>query len=167
MSSKSLVLFFISLLTSGLLSTSFSQQVAARLQQLTKEADVILTGKVTEQQSSWNQNKTRIITHTTIQVEDYIKGDNTGNIVVVNHLGGEVGDVGELYSHMPEFKNDEEVLLFLKKDKSNTGYQVYSGEDGKISIMNNPKTGEKVTALNIPVGVIKKQIRAIETRSNN
>ena len=162
MLTKYVRLFLWVFLLSGMLSTSFSQQVIAKIEQLTKGADVILTGKVTKQNSSWNQNKTRIITHTTVQVDGYLKGSNNENFVVVNHPGGEIGDVGEWYSHMPTFKNDEEVLLFLKKDKKSSGYHVYDGEEGKINIINDPRTGEKMTAFNIPVKTSKMQLRAIQ-----
>ena len=41
---------------------------------LSKGADVIITGKVTQQSSSWNDDNTRIYTKATIEVEEYLKG---------------------------------------------------------------------------------------------
>jgi hypothetical protein len=98
------------------------------------------------------------MTKTTIQVSEYLKGNGNSVSVVVNHPGGEVDGVGELYSHMPEFKNNEEVLLFLKKEKNSPDYKVFSGEDGKISIVRNEK-GEKVTPSNLSLGTLKLQIK--------
>jgi hypothetical protein len=136
---------------------SFSQE-ALKLQKLSGDADLILTGKVTKQQSGWTQDKSRIITYTTVTASDFIKGNSSQNSVVIVHPGGEIDGVGELYSHMPTFKDDEEVLLFLKKDKKSPDYSVLYGEEGKIALMNSP-SGEKVTASNIPVNMLKTQIQ--------
>jgi hypothetical protein len=144
----------------GLSFTSFAQQIKSELNDLSRGADVILTGKVTQQASSWNENKTRIYTHATIQVEEYLKGNNNGSSIVVTYPGGEVGDVGELYSHMPKFQDEEEVLVFLKKDEKNGSYKVFDGEDGKISVINDPKTGEKITTSNVRINSIKAQIKS-------
>ena len=143
----------------GIQFTGLSQSFKAEVKALAKGADVILTGKVTKQQSEWAQNKSRIITKTTIQVNEYIKGNGTNGFVVINHPGGEVDGVGELYSHMPEFKNDEEVLLFLKKDKKGTDYKVFAGEEGKISLLKN-KSGQIMTASKIPLNSLKAEIKS-------
>lgn len=135
-----------------------SQTFQSEIKSLSKGADIILTGKVTKQQSEWTHNKSRIMTRTTIQVDEYLKGNGNRNSIVVNHPGGEIDGVGELYSHMPEFNNDEEVLLFLKKEKNSPDYTVFSGEDGKISIVRNEK-GEKVTPSNLSISTLKVQIK--------
>ena len=67
----------------------------------------------------------------------------------VKYLGGEVGDVGELYSHMPVFKEKEDVLVFLKKNEQDKEYRILKGEEGKISVFADEKSGEKVTSSNI------------------
>ena len=139
--------------------TSFAQQIKTELKDLSKGADVILTGKVTQQASSWNEDKTRIYTQATIQVDEYIKGNNAGNTVTVKYLGGEVGEIGEMYSHMPRFEDKKEVLIFLKKDEKSTNYKVFNGENGKISVIGDPKTGEKVTTSNVQVSSLKAQIK--------
>jgi hypothetical protein len=91
-------------------------------------------------------------------VEEYLKGNTNEGSIVVTYLGGEVGDVGELYSHMPRFEDNEEVLVFLKKDEKSTDYKVFNGESGKISVVNDPQTGEKVTTSNVRINSIKAQI---------
>jgi len=150
-----LILFF-----GGFLFSSLAQNEMAVIKKLSKGADVILTGKVTKQNSSWNENKTRIYTKATLQVDEYLKGNNNVNSVEVVYPGGEVGDVGELYSHMPRFTNDEQVLVFLKKDQKNKEYKVLDGEEGKISVINDSKTGEKITSSNIKISHLKAQIKS-------
>jgi len=147
----------------GFSITSFAQLNSSEIKVLSEKADVILTGKVTQQASSWNENKTRIYTRTTIQVEDYLKGNHNGNTITVTSPGGEVGDIGEKYSHMPSFDNNEELLVFLKKDTKSTDYHVLNGEDGKINLITDPKTGETVTASNVKINAIKAQIKSYIT----
>ena len=147
------------ILVCGIYYTTFAQQMAVELKDLSVGADVIITGKVTQQSSSWNDDNTRIYTRATIQVEEYLKGINNGGSIIVTYLGGEVGEVGEMYSHMPRFEDQEEVLVFLKKDKKNSGYKVFNGENGKIGVIDDPKTGEKVTASNVQINSLKAQIK--------
>jgi len=139
--------------------TYLAQQMSSELQDLTIGSDVILIGQVTQQTASWNENHTRIYTKAIIQVDEYLKGNNTEGTVTVKYLGGEVGEIGEMYSHMPRFEDQEDVLVFLKKNETGSDYKVFAGEDGKIIIINDPKTGEKVTTSNVPLNSLKAQIK--------
>ena len=143
----------------GTYTANFGQQIASELNELSKGADVILTGKVTQQVSNWNENNTRIYTQATIQVAEYIKGNSAGNTVTVKYPGGEVGEIGEMYSHMPRFEDNEDVLVFLKKDDNND-YRVFSGTEGKINLIDDPQTGEKVTSSNLRINSLKAQIKS-------
>jgi len=153
-------LFFAIVIVISFYSTSFAQLTSSGVENMSKNADLILTGNVVEQNSSWNENNTRIYTQATIRVEEYLKGSNNSGLVIVSYLGGEVGDVGEMYSHMPRFENNEEVLVFLKKDDKNTNYKVVNGEEGKINVLMDPKTGEKVTTSNVQINMLKAQIKS-------
>ena len=159
MAIKSICGLYLSLFFCVLSPSVFAQHYASELKELSKEAEIILTGKVTGQVSSWSEDKSRIYTQTTIEVEEYVKGSNNGSSVVVKSLGGEVGDVGELYSHMPRFQDNEEVLLFLKKDLNDSNFKVLNGEEGKIAIVTDSKTGEKYTASNVKINSLKAEIK--------
>jgi hypothetical protein len=159
MKAKHVFFLLVLLLISGYKSTSLSQTIQSDIQSLTKGAEVILTGKVTKQNSSWNKDKTRIYTDVSVEVDEYLKGNSSNKTIVVTTPGGEVGEVGEIYSHMPKFKNEEEVLLFVKKDKENMSYKVVNGEEGKIALYTDKKTGEKVTSSNKKVSMLKNEIK--------
>ena len=148
------------IIVSGFFPAAFAQLTSSEVESMSKNADLIITGKVTQQSSSWNENQTRIYTQATIQVEEYLKGSNNSGSVIVSYPGGEVGDVGELYSHMPRFEDNEEVLVFLKKDDKSTNYKVFNGEEGKINVIIDPKTGEKVTTSNVQINSLKAQIKS-------
>ena len=147
------------LILSGLKTTSLSQTIPTDIKSLSEGADAILIGKVTKQNSSWNENKTRIFTEVTVNVGEYLKGSNINKTLVIRTLGGEVGEVGEFYTHMPRFSKDEEVLLFAKKDKKDNTYKVFEGENGKITVYQDQKTGEKVTSSNTKISTLKKEIK--------
>ena len=147
----------------GFQITSYSQQLSADIENLSKGADVVLTGKVVQQISKWNEDRSRIYTKATIQVEEYLKGNTNEGSIVVTYLGGEVGDVGELYTHMPKFEDDEEILVFLKRDQRSSSYKVFNGEEGKLSIVYDKTTGEKVTTSNLQINTLKAQITSFIT----
>ena len=149
----------VTFIISGFLFYGMAQTSQAELKNLSQNADVIITGKVTQQNSGWNENKTRIYTQATIQVDEYLKGGTVGGSVVVSYPGGEVGDVGELYTHTPKFENNEEVLVFLKKDLTSSSYKVVNGEEGKLTVITDAKTGEKITTQNIKVNTLTAQIK--------
>ena len=78
------------------IASIYSQTISSDLKTITKNSEVILVGKVKEKKSSWNQDKTRIYTDVTVEVSEYFKGQNSEKSIVVRHLGGEVGEVGEV-----------------------------------------------------------------------
>ena len=151
-------LIYIWLILFALNLPTFGQERSIVIKNLSEKAEVILTGKVTQMESSWNASKTRIYTKTTVQVEEFIKGNSNENYVEITHPGGEVGDVGELYTHMPQFEYNEEVLVFLKKDLKNNEYNVLNGAEGKITVLEDPRTKKKVTSSNLPIKELKSQI---------
>jgi len=147
------------LFATGVCFISFGQNKASEIEVLAAGADLILTGKVVEQNSSWNEDKTRIYTDVTLTVDEYIKGSSSDYRLVVTHPGGEVGDVGELYTHFPRFYDNEEVLLFVKKDLKDNKYKVFKGEYGKITLLNDKSTGEKMAFQNTKISELKEQIK--------
>jgi len=142
---KSVKLYFLFFILFGFYLTALAQQKSSELKKLSKEADVILMGKVVQKKSTWNDSKTKIYTKTTLNVDEYLKGGENSKSIDITYLGGEVGEVGEIYSHMPSFEEREQVIVFLKKDKKNNSYKVINGDQGKISVLNNPKTKSKVS----------------------
>jgi len=132
---------------------------AVKIQELTKGADLIVTGKVHKKVSGWNDKKTRIYTKTTLQVDEVLKGKKGGATVEVTSPGGEVDGIGELYTHMPRFEDAEEVLVFLKKSEKDGNYRVYNGEEGKISIPTEAKAQKNEKNAAMQLNDLKAQIR--------
>lgn len=155
--SNGFILLIIVILVSYI--TTIANENPVKIKKLTKRADLIITGKVKHKKSSWNEKKTRIYTKTTLQVDEFIKGKANNNSIEITYPGGEIGDIGEIYTHMPRFERNEEVLVFLKKDKKHQGYKVLDGEEGKIKILKDVKSKEHMTGASLDINDLKSQIK--------
>ncbi len=113
------VLIFL-LLTGFFTSQTSALMVRKSIEELTSEADSILIGKVKEIESRWNEERTLIYTYVTISVSQYTKTlSGVGEVqeIIVRVRGGEVGDIGLKVSDTPQFREGEEVFLFLRMEK--------------------------------------------------
>lgn len=150
------------LLLSTTTDNATAQERKLTLRELAEGAELIVEGKVADMQSEWNEDQTRIYTHVTVNVGQCIKGENTTQSVVVTHMGGEVGEVGEVYSGAARFKKDEEVLLFLNKEEDGR-YKVTGHAQGKYTVTRDEDTNEKMVAKNKPLSEFKNDILRIIT----
>jgi len=155
-----LVYLLITLLcVSGFQLTSIAQSNKTEIKVLAQSADLILIGKVSERNSRWNKDNTKIYTDVTINVDEYLKGNGTNDKIIVTTLGGEVGEVGEFYTHVPRFDEEENVLIFLTYDQRDMSYRVLNGEDGKLTLYEDNITGEKITPSNTKISSLKNEIK--------
>jgi len=153
------IFFYAILITFFIHSEGYSQSIQSEIKNLSEGADMIVTGKVVNQKSEWSSDKSKIYTNVTIQVDEFLKGSNNQNRIVIKNLGGEVGNVGETYSHVPTFQDDEDVLLFVKKSTKDESLRVFEGDEGKLTLYHDKNTGEKVTSNNIKATEIKREIK--------
>lgn len=84
------------------------------VEDLTREADVIVIGDVKEVASRWNMWRTAIYTYSTLLVEKYIKGTGPETLTIITE-GGNVGDLWMWVEDVPDFTKNETVLVFLKQ----------------------------------------------------
>jgi excinuclease UvrABC helicase subunit UvrB len=141
-------------------SMAASQSRIAVIEDLTKRADVVVVGRVSDLRSEWSSDRSRIFTKATVQVEQLIKGDNPQNSVMISTLGGEVDGVGEVYSHTARFKVDEQVVVFAAADKEGQ-LRVVSGDEGKLTVTKDELTGLQLVADREPLGVFTARLRRV------
>ena len=84
------------------------------LEELTTSAEMIAIGKAVEKECRWGEEGKWIYTYVRVSVDGCIKGEGEKE-VIVRHLGGEVGGKGLIVGNMPDFREGEEVLVFLGK----------------------------------------------------
>lgn len=121
------------------------------LEKLTIGADAIILGEVKNIQCQWSMDRSIILTISTLQIHEILKGNVNNNQVLVQHPGGEVGDLGLKVSDMPSFQPNEMVLVFLRSitDITNTRhspiitlnflpvFSIFGAAQGKYSIDSN------------------------------
>jgi len=106
-----------SLLTGFFVTQGSALVIKKSVEELTYEADAILIGEVEDIESRWNKERTLIYTYVSVSVTEYIKRIleiGEPKEITVKVPGGEVGDIGLKVSDTPEFREGEEVFLFLR-----------------------------------------------------
>ena len=103
--------------------------------QLIENSSDVVRGKVISQNSQWNETHTSIYTEVTIEITEIVLGSVTkGAAISVYVPGGVVNDTGLRVEHAPEFKDGEDVILFLTE--LDNLYSVTSWEMGKFTVEN-------------------------------
>lgn len=81
---------------------------------LTKEADIVFVGTVTNIHSEWSdQEKTGIYTYITFSNLEIIIGDFQDTTLIIRISGGQVDDRKILYLGIPQFEVGKRDLIFL------------------------------------------------------
>ncbi|SNQ62699.1 hypothetical protein [Candidatus Methanoperedens nitratireducens] len=104
------------------------------VEDLTREADVILIGNILDVQSKWGLQRDKIYTYSTVLVERNIKGGTGEETLTILSEGGRVGTLFIWVEDTPTFLKDEMVLVFLKK--SGKEYSVVGMSQGKYTLKN-------------------------------
>ncbi len=117
------------------------------MEELTASSEEIVQGKVKEITSQWDEKKTLIYSEIKVEVKERIKGEEERKEIVIRQLGGKVGDIRLKVIGVPVFQEEEEVILFLKKDKKQLKKFYVTGlSQGKFAVKK-----EKVERRSIPV----------------
>ena len=155
---SSVVIF--SLVTGFFVTQGSALVIKKSVEELTYEADSILIGEVKSIESRWNKERTLIYTYVTIFVRKYTKalpGMKEVREITIKVPGGEVGDIGLKVSDTPEFREGEEVFLFLRIEKSPI-FRVAGLFQGKYTIEDGKAKNEvleREISLDIFIGQIE------------
>jgi hypothetical protein len=95
-------------------SAASGLMIKVPLSALTAGAETIVLGRVVEVRCSWSLDNSLIVTLTTIEVQESMKGGLSSRRLAVQTEGGRVGDLALAVSDEPVFVAGETVLLFLK-----------------------------------------------------
>jgi hypothetical protein len=86
--------------------------------ELTRNAELVVSGKVETVESSWTTDGRSIVTRAVVAINETVKGQPEAERVVVEYEGGEVGAVGLKVSDVSPFVKGSDVILFLKDSTS-------------------------------------------------
>lgn len=141
MKKRVFIICVVMLVLSGVASILHATQILYRSpQQLGQQSSLVVQGKVADSRSYWNEKHTKILTETSIQVEQTHKGRAAG-VVTIIQLGGVVGNVKVSVAGALQWNPGEEVLLFLERYGPDN-YRVSGFSQGKFNVERDPDTGE-------------------------
>jgi len=165
-------------LTAGLVVLMLAPSAEGAQWQIQSADDVVakshdvVHGRVIAKDSFYEQDKKRILTDVIIEVEDVMKGSlNKSSHIHLQLLGGRVGGHVHYVTGLADFREGEEVVLFLKFQKSN-GFVVTQGASGKFNVVTDDETGEKFVKPTSPAGKVylndaSKAVRAKSDESSS
>jgi hypothetical protein len=105
---------------------------SAELDDLTRNAETILFGKVSQTTCQWAETSLNILTHTTFQVEKSVKGElKPGESITIETFGGTINGMKQKAPGSPTFKEGEHHLIFLNAGPKGL-YHVYRDKEGVI-----------------------------------
>ena len=115
--------------------------VAMTLEDLTRQADIVVLGKCETIYSEWGPERKDIFTYISILPDQCIKGKECTSQLLIRQLGGRVGNIGLTVPGTPTFHPDEIVVVFLQMTSSSY-YSVIGLSQGKFSVFVNAKDGK-------------------------
>ena len=137
------LLLFILFVATPVVSASIEK---ISVEDLTRDADVIIIGDIKEVESRWNFWRTMIYTYSTLSVEKYVKGDEEQKTLTIITEGGTVDDSSVWVEDVPIFTKNETVLVFLKQ--AGNEFSVVGWVQGKYIVENEnvrDLSGEKTS----------------------
>jgi len=115
--------------------------LALTLEDLARQADIIVLGKCESIYSEWGSERKDIFTYVTVIPEQCLKGNECPPELLIRQLGGRVDNIGLNVPGTPQFHLNERVLLFLKMT-SPSQYHVVGLSQGKYGVFTNAKDGK-------------------------
>ena len=131
----------IALLTVAAVSITWATEVEyVSPRQMGNESVLVVRGKVASVRSFWNDAHTKIFTETVIQVDETYKGQEAGEVRVVQ-MGGVVDNMQMHVYGALSWHRGEEVLLYLDRMDVDR-YRVAGFSQGRFHIERDPASGE-------------------------
>lgn len=102
------------LLSSNALAT---RVMAIPLEQMAQDSDVVVYARVGSQQVQWDKTHSRVLTLTTIEVIDAVKGARKGDVLTIYQVGGSLDGVTYKITGALRFVPGEQMILFAERYK--------------------------------------------------
>jgi len=142
------------------------------LEDLTRRSQSIVQGIVRGTRTYWSPDRKLILTNTTIEVTESIKGQ-AARTVEVTTVGGQVGDTVLHVGGMPAFIPGEDTIVFVSRSN---GYLTVLGlGQGKFTVSNGEVAnslseltfpdGRPARPTRMPVQTFKSELRSMVDRA--
>ena len=124
--------------------------VPIEFRELVATAPVIVHGQVVDVRAGWVDGRRAVETFVTVAAADYLKG-HLGDSITFRVPGGQIGRYRTVFVGAPEFKEGEEVVLFLKHAGPSYLYIVGLSQ-GAFRVVAEPRTGRHMVTTPIVIG---------------
>ncbi len=112
------------------------------LEQLSQASSDVVRGRAVSQESRWNDAHTQIVTLTTVEVEQTLKG-SAGQTMVIEQPGGAVGNLRVRVAGTVNFRRGASYFLFVEPAGGAGVHRVTGMAQGAYRIYRHPQTGEE------------------------
>ena len=113
------------------------------LEQLSQASSDVVRGRAVSQEVRWNDSHTQILTVTTVEIEQTLKG-TPRRTMVIEQPGGAVGNLRVRVSGTVAFRAGASYFLFLEPaGAGSTFYRVTGMAQGAYRVYRLPQTGEE------------------------
>jgi hypothetical protein len=124
--------------------------VPIEFRELVVTAPVIVHGQVVDVRSRWVDGRRSLETLVTVAAAEYLKG-NLGEHVTVRVPGGQMGRYRTIFVGAPEFREGDEVVLFLKQAGPSNLY-IIGLSQGAFRVVPDTRTGRPMVTTPIVMG---------------
>ncbi len=124
--------------------------VPIEFRELVAAAPVIVHGQVVDVRAGWVDGRRSVETFVTVTAADYLKG-NLGESLTFRVPGGQMGRYRTVFVGAPEFKEGDEVVLFLKHAGPSYLYIVGLSQ-GAFRVVPDARTGRRMVTTPIVMG---------------
>jgi hypothetical protein len=132
--------FLIAALTAP--TASATEVLPLSIEDLGRQAEQVVQGRVSRLRSYWNPDHTKIFTEVTVNVDRQYKGASLSQVRIVE-IGGVVDTVKMTVAGSIIWRTDQEVLLFLEPSLPDR-YRVSGFNQGRFAIERDPVSGDSV-----------------------
>jgi hypothetical protein len=106
------------------------------------EADVIVKGQVEELKTRQAPDRRSVTTVVSLSVVSQFKGAKVSSITI-EQPGGSIGELTQGVPGLPEFASGENVIVFLKRQRSGA-HTVVGGKQGKFVAKTLPGSSQEI-----------------------
>lgn len=143
-----LALSLLLVLTSSLPATA--AMIPFTIDEMVAESESVVQGRVVSMNSHWlDGTGSIIVTDVLFAVDEVWMGNQSpGDQLTLQVAGGEVGEIGMRQEHAPQFRVDEEAVVFLWT-RPDGRLEVFNAEQGKYTVLGATVIGFRHEPLNM------------------
>jgi hypothetical protein len=124
--------------------------VPIEFRELVTSVPVIVRGEVVDVRADWVDGRRSVETFVTIAVAEYLKG-HLGDSLTFRVPGGQIGRYRTVFVGAPEFREGDEVVLFLKH--AGPAYPYITGlSQGAFRVVADARTGRRMVTTPVVMG---------------